>query len=130
MESTIADWVLGHNPKTKKEFIEELCVKGFPQLLKYIELHEMLSQKGFIFEPARFKNFIFSKGYVMDMIKRGILINKTDFIVNEEGNEIFNSRGMMKILSKETKDYLGNLDYLEFEYKMYVSDINELRIDV
>ncbi len=42
MESTIADWVLRQSPKTKKEFIEELCVKGFPQLLEYIELHEMM----------------------------------------------------------------------------------------
>jgi len=130
MESTIADWVLRQSPKTKKEFIEELCVKGFPQLLEYIELHEMLRQSGFIFEPAYFKRLIFSKGYVMNLIKKGELVARRDFIVNEEGNEIFNSRGMMKILSKEAKTYLSNLDYLEFEYKMYVSDINELRVEV
>lgn len=130
MESTIADWILYQKPKARKEFIEDLCVKGFPHLVKYLDLFENLKSKKFSLEPRIYSEFILPKRIVMSMIKSNILRKEVDFVNNENGIEIFSATGMLKILLEDTKHYLANIEYLECEYRMYVNDMYDLRIDV
>jgi len=130
MESTIADWVIYKNPKSRKDFIEELCSKGFPSLLKYIDMYEDMRRSGFVLQPSLYAEFILPKRIVMDMVKNDLLRKGIDFINNENGVEVFSSHGMRKILLPETKKQMMDLDYLEFEYKMYMRDILDLRVDV
>lgn len=128
MQATIASWVLRDPIKSKKEFIEEICIKGFPQLLEYIDLHESLRSSGFNIHPAMYSKYIFSKQTAMKMIKDGTLALYEDFIYKDD-IEIFSSKGFRKILTKLTLEKLQHIDFLEEEYRMYVIDMYDLRVD-
>jgi hypothetical protein len=64
----------------------------------------------------------------MKMIKDGTLALYEDFIYKDD-IEIFSSKGFRKILTKLTLEKLQHIDFLEEEYRMYVIDMYDLRVD-
>ncbi len=121
MDATIAEWIMYHDPKSKKQFVEELCLKGFPHLLRYIELHEKLKRRKKI-NPFEFREFLLKKSEAMQLVNPDCDFNVVD------GVELFSSNGIRKILKKEARERLKDLDSLDMEYRAYRDNWQSLRM--